>query len=131
MFTSIVGWWGGHETVCHAQCSFQVLPVLCLHSGISVVLCCSQSCPSSSHWPWTGSFSSSLDGRSSSPPSESYTQRCLCQPKSRTLEEGTMVRSESAYSHITTKHYTSGCIFPQIHSSFSSFSSVTHWTKMQ
>lgn len=54
----------------------QVLPVLSLCSGFSVALvCCSHSGPSGSQWPCAGPFSSSLDGRSASPPSESYTHR--------------------------------------------------------
>lgn len=63
------------------------LPALSLLSGLSVVVCCSHS-----HWPWTDPFPSSLDGRSVSPPSESYTQRCLCQWWGPSLKKEVMVR---------------------------------------
>lgn len=59
----------------------QVLPVPSCRSGLSAaaVACCSHSSPSGSQRPCWGPFSSSLDGRSVSLPSESCTQRCLCQ----------------------------------------------------
>lgn len=73
----------------------QVLPVLRLGSGFSVAgPCCSHSGPSGSHWPCEGPFSSWLDRRAASPPSEICTQRCLCQPCSQGGSDG----------HITTKH---------------------------
>lgn len=56
----------------------QVLPVLSLSSGFSIVgPCCSHSGPAGSHWPPEAPFSSWLDGRAASPPSESCTQRCF------------------------------------------------------
>lgn len=61
----------------------QVLPVPSRRSGLSAAAleaCCSHSSPTGSQWPRRGPFSSSLDGRSVSLPSESCTQRCLCQP---------------------------------------------------
>lgn len=89
---SIVGL-GSQNGLSHSLQPFQVLPVLSLRSGLSVVLaCCSHSSPSGSHWPCTGPFSSSLDGRSALHPSESYTQRCLCQRWSPALKEEVMVR---------------------------------------
>lgn len=61
----------------------QVLPVLSLSSGFSIAgPCCSHSSPSSSHWPHEGPFFSWLDRSAASLPSESCTQRCLCQPRS-------------------------------------------------
>lgn len=100
---------------------FQVLPVLSLRSGFSAAgACCSHSCPSGSHWPCTGPFSSSLDGRSASPPSESCTQRCLCQLCSQEGSDGKIV--QLAFGHIATNHYTTSCFFSLFPASFSSFS---------
>lgn len=82
----------------------QVLPVLSLSCGFSVAgPCCSHSSPFGSHWSREGSFSSWLDGRAASPPSESCTQRCLCQPRSR--EEATVQTvCFQSQNHKTLKH---------------------------
>lgn len=72
----------------------QVLPVpsrrslLSVPATAAVAACCSHSSPSGSQWPRRGPFSSSLDGRSVSLPSESCAQRCFCQPHSRERGRG-------------------------------------------
>lgn len=69
----------------------QVLPVPSRRSGLSAAAaCCSHSSPSGSQGPCRGPFSSSLDGRSVSLPSESCTQRDAF--VSCTLEEEAVVR---------------------------------------
>lgn len=90
---------------------FQVLPVLSLCSEFSALACCSQSGPSGSHCPWTGPFSSSLDGRSASTPSESYTQRCFCQPQSPALKEAVMVRLYTVLTVILPQNIIPVAIF--------------------
>lgn len=105
---------------------FQVLPVLSLCSEFSVLACCSQSGPSGSHCPWTGPFSSSLDGRSASPPSESYTQRCLCQQQSPALKEEVMVRLYTVLMVILPQNIIPGAIF--LHNSLHLFQPCLHYT---
>ncbi|TNN82451.1 hypothetical protein EYF80_007286 [Liparis tanakae] len=39
------------------------MPAVLQSRGLGAVACCSHSSPSGSHWPCTGPFSSSLDGR--------------------------------------------------------------------
>lgn len=100
---------------------FQVLPVLSV-----VVACCSHSSPSGSHWPCTGPFSSSLDGRSTSPPSESYTQRCLCQRWSPALKEEVMARLYRVLSVTKPQNSTPVAVFP--HCSLHLFHPFLHYT---
>lgn len=90
---------GGYR---HGQGSFQVLPVPSLGR--------SQSCPSVSHWPWTGPLSSWLDGRSASTPSTSCTHRCLCQTGSCSPGESLAKSAEWLWSH-NHKNLTLALVF--------------------
>lgn len=106
---------------------FQVLPVLSVGSGFSVVVaCCSHSSPSGSHWPCTYPLSSSLDGRSASPPSESCTQRCLCQRRSPALNEEVMVRLYRVLLVTQPQNIIPAAAFP--HSSLHLFHPFLHYT---
>lgn len=120
----------GQKKDCHTHTVqlFQFLPVLSLRSV--VVACWSHSMSAVSHWPCTGPFSSSLDGRSSSPPSENYTQTCLCQQWGPVLKEEVMVRLYTVRSHNHKTLYQWLLFFHNSMQRFILFS-ITHWTRMQ
>lgn len=112
----------------------QVLPVPSRRSGLSAAAaCCSHSSPSGSQWPCRGPFSSSLDGRSVSLPSESCTQRCLCQLHSRGRGRG-QTAHQNAFQPTNAKKkkkkkryislYSHYCSIIYIFTSFSPFHTV-------